>query len=98
MKNKHCDWCDNQFQTKISYQIYCSTSCREEATKQKIAERYKIQRIQNRSLKDRRCASCSNPLSIYNDDEICQSCSSNPKEISKILKEIKDIANGKIEL
>lgn len=44
MKSKHCEWCDHTFETKISYQIYCSSECREAATKEKIMARYQISR------------------------------------------------------
>lgn len=97
MKNKHCSWCDNSFETTISYQIYCSPECREQATKEKIAERYRLQRAKKRRLKPRKCKGCGTLLSVYNDDSTCQACSSNPEDVAKILREIKGIANGKIE-
>jgi hypothetical protein len=95
MKNKHCEWCDHTFETKISYQIYCSPECREAATKEKISARYQITRIKKRSGKIRNCKSCGNELSIYNDDSLCQGCEVNPSEVSKILKEIRGLGNGK---
>jgi hypothetical protein len=97
MKNKHCSWCDHNFQTNISYQIYCSAECREAATKEKIAERYKMQKAKKRAGKPRKCKNCDGPMSMYNDDVICQKCQINPEDVNKILKEIKGIANGKIE-
>jgi hypothetical protein len=98
MKNKHCSWCDNSFETSISYQIYCSAECREAATKEKIAERYRAQRTKRRGRNPRKCKSCGSTLSMYNDEPTCQRCSSNPDDVAKALKEIKGIANGKIEL
>lgn len=95
MKNKHCSWCDNSFQTNISYQIYCSPECRTSATKEKIAERYIKNRRNNRSNKIRKCKSCGQSLSIYNDDELCSACQINPTDVMKALKDIKGIANGK---
>jgi hypothetical protein len=95
MKNKHCEWCDNQFETKISYQIYCSVECRELATKEKIAERYAISRRRKLQAKDRRCRSCNNQLSAYNDEHICQKCLVDPKEVGKTLKQIRGYSNGK---
>ena len=47
--------------------------------------------------KKRSCSSCGLPLSAYNDEDLCQACLVNPKEVSKALKEIKGIANGKNE-
>jgi len=86
---KNCSWCDNQFETKISYQIYCSIDCRESATKEKIAARYLISRRQKRIGKERLCKNCKEELSIYNDDPLCNSCLVNPAEVAKALKEIK---------
>lgn len=86
---KNCSWCDNQFETKISYQIYCSLDCRESATKEKIAARYLIARRQKRIGKTRLCKNCKEELSIYNDDPLCNSCLVNPLEVIKALKEIK---------
>jgi hypothetical protein len=86
---KHCSWCDNEFKTDISYQIYCSATCRDAATKEKIAARYVYARRQKRKGKDRKCKQCDNKLSIYNDDNLCIECNINPSEVSKILKQIK---------
>lgn len=95
MKSKHCEWCDHTFQTKISYQIYCSAECREAATKEKISQRYNKTKIKARIGKERRCKSCNAILSIYNDDQICNSCVVNPVELDKVLKDIKGLSNGK---
>jgi hypothetical protein len=92
---KHCNWCDKEFKTEISYQIYCSVECREQATKEKIAARYIISRRQKRIGKPRICKSCSEKLSIYNDEILCGRCQVNPKDVTKALKEIKDKSNGK---
>lgn len=35
------------------------------------------------------------PLSIYNDESICTSCTINPDIVSKAIKQIKGRANGK---
>jgi hypothetical protein len=95
MKIKCCEWCGNQFETSVSYQIYCTPECRESATKEKIAERYAIVRRRRRFGKPRNCKGCSQPLSVYNDDTLCQSCLINPNEVSKVLREIRGMANGK---
>jgi hypothetical protein len=87
---KHCQWCDNVFQTEIKYQIYCSPECREGATKEKIAARYIVERRQKRIGKDRKCKSCGELLSIYNDETLCVKCNINPNDVSKALKQIKD--------
>jgi hypothetical protein len=98
MKSKHCDWCDNQFNTKLSYQIYCSAECRELATREKIAEKYLKDKIQKRIGKERPCKSCGKQLSIYNEEQTCMECEVNPDEVLQALKEIKGIASGKIKL
>lgn len=92
---KHCQWCDNTFLTKISYQIYCSTECRTFATKEKIAERYVQSRRNRRYGKDRKCKSCSKTLSAYNDDTLCSECLINPTEVGKALKDLKGLINGR---
>ena len=97
MKNKHCEWCDNHFEAKMSYQIYCCPECREAATKEKIAQRYARTRIQNRVGKKRHCKNCGVSLSIYNEDSYCQTCDIVPGDVAKALKDIKGIANGKTE-
>ena len=95
MKTKHCQWCDAHFETDISYQIYCSVECRDFATKEKIAARYHIARRKKRTGKVRLCSSCGASLSIYNYDSLCQNCLVNPKDVSKVLKQIKGLANGR---
>lgn len=98
MKNKHCEWCDAHFETKISYQIYCSPKCREEATKEKIAQRYDRKRRNSPKHKNRKCKSCDAQLSVYNDEQLCSLCIVNPTEVSKTLRQIKGLANGKDQL
>jgi hypothetical protein len=39
---KLCERCNTNFSPKVSYQIYCGTKCRDDATKEKITERRKI--------------------------------------------------------
>jgi hypothetical protein len=94
---KHCQWCDNTFSTKISYQIYCSPECRTLATKEKIAERYLISRRTRRHGKARNCKSCQRQLSMYNDDVLCVECNVNPPDVLNVLKDLKGLANGKFK-
>ncbi len=98
MKTKHCDWCDHPFETKLSYQIYCSPECRQLATKEKIAEKYLRDKIKKRAGKPRPCKNCGRQLSMYTEETICQSCEVNPDDVRDVLKDIKGIINGKIEL
>ena len=92
---KHCSWCDKEFLTTISYQIYCSVECRESATKEKIAARYIICRRQKRIDKKRICKNYQEELSIFNDEVLCGRCNINPSQVSKVLKQIRIISNGK---
>lgn len=92
---KTCKWCDHEFESKISYQIYCSEQCRESATKEKIAQRYIHSRRQKRKGKNRLCKKCGQKLSIYNDEPLCVKCNINPNDVKKVLKEIKGFSNGK---
>lgn len=92
---KHCQWCDSAFESKVSYQIYCSAECREAATKEKIAERYAINRRNKMMSQTRSCKQCGSKLSAYNDDVLCHSCLINPREVKRTLKEIKGMADGK---
>ena len=87
---KLCDRCDTYFEPKVSYQIYCSELCRDEATKEKIAERYQITRRQKRKGKKRLClGGCGVQLSIYNDFGFCSNCNVSEKQVAKMLKELK---------
>jgi hypothetical protein len=87
---KLCERCETQFKPKVSYQIYCGDTCREESTKIKIAERYQITRRQRRIGKKRLCiGGCGEQLSIYNDSGFCPNCNVNKKEVDKMLKQIK---------
>jgi hypothetical protein len=87
---KLCSWCDKSFKPSVSYQIYCSLECRNDATKEKIIERHRILKRQKRKNKIRYCAGgCNIKLSIYNDTKYCDNCTSNSKEIDKKIKEIR---------
>ena len=82
--------CENYFTPKVSYQIYCSNECRDQATKSKIAERYQITRRQKRKNKERKClGGCGVKLSIYNDSGFCSNCNVSKKAVDKMLREVK---------
>jgi hypothetical protein len=95
---KTCQWCDNTFETHISYKIYCSTECREQSAKDKISQRHALARRKKMMNKVRKCVSCEQQLSAYNDEQLCATCLVNPKEVSLTLKMIKKISEGKYEL
>lgn len=74
----------------MSYQIYCSAECREDATKEKILERHKAARAKKRNSKVRTCAGkCGQKLSIYNDYNYCENCFLDNKEINKKIRQIR---------
>lgn len=87
---KQCSWCSNQFNTLVSYQIYCSALCREKATKEKILERQKILKRKKRFKEKRFCSgNCGTRLTVYNESNFCANCNVNPKDVTKALKELK---------
>jgi hypothetical protein len=87
---KLCNRCDTYFKPRVSYQIYCSDICREESTKEKIAERYIATRRQKRSGKKRKClGGCNLDLSIYNESGFCSNCNVNEKQVAKMIKQLK---------
>ena len=92
---KNCQWCDASFKPRVSYQIYCSDECREQATKEKIAQRYAMTRRNRMIGKPRKCKGCGKPLSVYNNDPLCSLCTVDPTEVSKTLREIRGMAKGK---
>ncbi len=87
---KLCSRCDIYFTPKVSYQVYCSELCREQATREKIAERYQATRRQKRKGKIRKClGGCDTSLSIYNDSGFCANCNVSAKQVAKMLRELK---------
>lgn len=94
---KICAWCANEFEPSVSYQIYCSPDCRDQATKEKISQRYQINRIKNKSKKQKRCSGgCGTVISIYNENGFCNVCMVNKRKVDKTFKEIKGFFdNGK---
>ena len=88
---KICQWCENEFESVSSHQIYCSSDCRNESTRQKVNQRYQQSKFKNRIGKERRCAGgCNTLLSAYNDEGFCNACLINNKKVDKFLKDIKD--------
>lgn len=83
--------CDNHFNPKVTYQIYCSESCREIATREKIAERYRATRLQRRKNKVRKCRNCEELLSVYAEGPLCNFCNIDPKLVTKALKDLKKL-------
>ena len=87
---KLCSRCESYFLPKVTYQIYCSETCREESTREKIAERYQATKRQKRIGKVRKClGGCDTSLSIYNDSGFCANCNVSKKAVDKMLKELK---------
>jgi hypothetical protein len=88
---KYCTWCDKEFESVSAKQIYCGAECRQEASKQKIVERYEAEKIKKRIGKNRRCAGgCGTLLSIYNEMGICDNCVVHKKKMQSFMREIKE--------
>lgn len=89
---KHCSWCSDEFTPSVSYQIYCSPECREFATRQKINERYIVNKRKNKSGKKKMCAGgCGTVLSIYNDNGFCNVCMVNKRKVDQMLRELRGL-------
>jgi hypothetical protein len=94
----YCSWCDKEYEKKTGKQIYCGIECRSEASKEKIIERYHVEKRKKRRGKIRMCAGgCGTPLSIYNDDTMCDQCEINKKRINTFAKELKDYFDYEIQ-
>lgn len=90
MSELFCIVCDSLFIPNSNKQIYCSAECRQEASREKILERYNVEKRKKRKGKDRRCAGgCNTILSIYNDAGMCDYCLTNNKKMQNFLKEVK---------
>lgn len=89
---KICNWCSNDFEPNVSYQIYCSVECRQLATKEKVNQRYQQKRRVKLIQRERKCSNnCGTNLSVYNDTGYCSSCMIDSKQVDKALKELKGI-------
>jgi hypothetical protein len=87
---KQCSWCNKVFEPAVSYQIYCTIECRDEATKEKIAYRQKFLKRKKKGEKTRYCSGgCGTKLSFYNDSDMCDKCHISQKELKRKIKEIK---------
>ena len=86
-----CIWCDKEFSPSSTKQIYCSPECRQEASKEKILERYQIEKRRKRVGKEKKCAGgCGTYLSVYNDSQMCDNCLVNKRKFNNFIKELKD--------
>jgi hypothetical protein len=89
---KICDWCSEEFQPNVSYQIYCSPECRDSSTKEKVSAKYRAKKRKKLSQKERRCSNgCGTILSVYNESGICGGCQVDNKMVSRTLKELKGL-------
>ena len=90
MDDSFCILCDAPFKPNSNKQIYCSSECRQEASKEKIIERYNIEKRKKRKGKEKKCAGgCGTLLSVYNDSSMCDNCIVNIKKLNKFIKEVK---------
>jgi hypothetical protein len=89
---KSCSWCSNEFIPSVVYQIYCSVECRELATKEKISQRYQINRVKKKGKSKKVCArGCGTIISIYNETGFCNMCMISDKKVKKMLKELRGL-------
>jgi len=87
----HCLSCDKGFEPNTMKQIYCSSECRQEASKEKILNRYHIEKRKKRQGKEKKCAGgCETLLSIYNDSGMCDNCLVHKRKMKTFMKELKD--------
>ena len=87
----YCLWCDKTFEPNSGKQIYCSTECRQQASKEKILERYHVEKRKKRMGKEKRCAGgCGTLLSIYNDSPMCDNCLTHLRKMKSFMRELKD--------
>lgn len=94
----YCVWCDKEFVKNSTKQIYCSNECRQEASKEKILERYHVEKRKKRKGKKRLCAGgCGIQLSIYNDSGMCDNCEVNNKRMNNFMKELRDYFDYEIQ-
>lgn len=85
-----CAWCDAEFDKVHPQQIYCSVVCRGEASKESARRYAKIAKYKARVGKKRLCKSCSTPLSVYNDHQLCSVCEIKESLVKRALNNIKD--------
>lgn len=94
----YCVWCDKEFVKNSTKQIYCSSECRQEASKEKILERYHIEKRKKRKGKKRLCAGgCGIQLSMYNDIGMCDNCEVNNKKMNNFIKELRGYFDYEIQ-
>lgn len=70
--------CDTAFVKGTHNQKYCCNECCRLETNRKIMEKYHAKAAIRRGKK-RGCNSCGNPLSRYNEDDICGPCQTEKK-------------------
>lgn len=84
------DECNKEFNPKTHNQKYCCDECCRTATNLKIKEKYYKNKDRLKG-KSRNCINkeCKNPLSRYNESDICLTCQA--KVISKEKKDLLEI-------
>jgi len=86
---KTCVWCMNEFQPKVSYQVYCDAECRTLATRHNARNKRISARIERNRRNPRRCAGgCGTIISIYNDQTFCLSCGVDEKKVAAAIERL----------
>lgn len=90
----NCAWCVAEFKAATNNQIYCGPECRQAATKHRSEQ---VRVIKRKRKRDKVCAGgCGTLLSMYNESNYCTICMVSKHELKRVIKEIRDIVNGKI--
>lgn len=85
---KYCQWCDEGFDGPAR-QIYCSSECREEATKYAAAKKRVERRRRRRASLNKKCKVCGARLSMYGDGDVCAAHNNDTRSFMRFLMEVK---------
>lgn len=77
--NRICQECGTEFKARAHNQKFCKPECCKASTSRRLLEQYHSARKRINGPA-RPCSQCGNPLSRYNEDIICESCSNDQKE------------------
>lgn len=90
----HCQWCGIYIGEVKSRQIYCSESCRTEATKVNTKQRQMREKVKRRKENPITCKRCGTVISVYRNGKFCYKCEEELALFAQI-KQIKKLGNEK---
>lgn len=85
-----CAWCDSLFVKDHAQRIYCSVSCRTEASREATKAYAKRAKYRARVGKKRLCKECKRQLSVYNNGPVCSTCSVRVAMVKRALANMKE--------